>query len=108
MLNLSTDNFDGAKILDSRNILALFYATWCPFCREFLATFEESMQGRDDPVGALVDISDMNNPLWERFDIEIVPTLIGFKEGRILLRKDGVAGVGLGTRELEDAIGETR
>lgn len=108
MLNLSTDNFDGAKILDSRNILALFYATWCPFCREFLATFKESMQGRDNPVGALVDISDMNNPLWERFDIEIVPTLIGFKEGRILLRKDGVAGVGLGTRELEDAIGETR
>jgi hypothetical protein len=50
----------------------------------------------------------MNNPLWERFDVEIVPTLIGFKEGRILLRKDGVAGVGLGTRELEDAIGETR
>jgi len=108
MLNLSTDNFDGAKILDSRNVLALFYATWCPFCREFLATFEESMQGRDDPVGALVDISDMNSPLWERFNVEIVPTLIGFKDGKILLRKDGVAGIGLRARELEDAIRETR
>jgi len=108
MLNLSTDNFDGTEILDSRNILALFYAAWCPFCRTFLATFGESMQGRDDPVAALVDISDMNNPLWERFNVEIVPTLIGFKGGRILVRKDGVAGVGLGTRELEDAIRETR
>ena len=108
MLNLSTDNFDGTKIVDSRNILALFYATWCPFCTKFVATFGEFMQGRDDPVGALVDISDMNNPLWERFNVEIVPTLVGFKEGRILLRKDGVPGIGLGTRELEDAMRETR
>jgi thioredoxin 1 len=108
MLDLSTSDFDGTTLLDSRNILALFYATWCPFCRTFVLTFEESMQGRGNPLGALVDISDMNSPLWERFNVEIVPTLIGFKDGRILMRKDGVAGVGLSARELDDAIREMR
>ncbi len=64
------------------------------------------MQGREDPVGALVDISDMGDPLWERFDVEIVPTLVGFRDGEILVRKNGVPGVGLGAQELEDVLRE--
>ena len=106
MLRLGTDNFDGTKARDSRSILALFYAAWCPFCTRFLRVFEESMQGREDPVGALIDISDMGDSLWERFDVEIVPTLIGFRDGKTFVRKDGVPGVGLGVRELEDALRE--
>jgi len=106
MLRLGTDNFDGTKIRDSRSIIALFCAAWCPFCTRFLRVFEESMQGREAPVGAVVDISDTNSPLWERFDVEIVPTLVGFKNGKILVRENGVPGVGLGVQELEDALRE--
>jgi hypothetical protein len=42
--------------------------------------------------------------LWEIFQVEIVPTLIGFRDGGAIVRKDGVAGVGLGLPELEDAL----
>jgi len=52
----------------------------------------------------LVDISNVNNPLWETFDVKIVPTLVGFRNGRVIVREDGVAGVGLGICELEDAL----
>jgi thioredoxin 1 len=104
MLSLKPDSFSGTRLLDSRDILAVFYASWCPFCRRFLTIFESAMMKQNDPQGALVDISDEDSPLWETFGVEIVPTLVGFKNGAAIVRKDGVAGVGLGMPELEDAL----
>jgi len=104
MLTLTTKNFDGLRLIDPRNILAVFYADWCPFCRSFLELFERTMKNKADPVGAVVDISDTQNPLWETFEVAIVPTAIGFGNGKAVVRKNGVAGVGLGKDELEDAL----
>jgi thioredoxin-like negative regulator of GroEL len=104
MLALGIDAFTGTRPLDSRDILALFYAKWCPFSRSFLMIFEKTVKDKTEPLGALVDISDTNNPLWETFQVEIVPTLIGFKNGKTVVRKDGVAGVGLEMHELLDAL----
>jgi len=36
--------------------------------------------------------------------VDIVPTLVGFRDGLVIVRKDGVAGIGLGMPELEDAL----
>jgi thioredoxin 1 len=104
MLSLKLSDFSGTRLIDSRNILALFYASWCPFCRSFLGIFESTMIRKTNPQGALVDISDENNPLWETFKVDIVPTLIGFRDGVTIVRKDGVAGAGLGATDLQDAL----
>lgn len=106
MLVLKTDDFNGTKLLDSRSVLAVFYAGWCPFCRSFLELFETAMKEKSDPLGAVVDISDMNDPLWETFHVDIVPTLVGFKNGEVVVRKDGVAGAGLAKTQLENALRE--
>ena len=104
MLSLTSDDFVRTKLLDSRDILAVFYANWCPFCTSFLKIFEDTLMKRTNPLGALVDISDESNPLWETFEVDIVPTLVGFSNGATIVRKDGVPGVGLGMPELEDAL----
>ena len=104
MISLTPRDFTGTKLTDARNILAVFYADWCPFCRSFLTVFESAMVKKTDPLGALVDISDESNPLWETFEVDIVPTLVGFRDGLVIVRKDGVAGIGLGMPELEDAL----
>ena len=106
MLSLKPDDFSGTRLLDSRNVLAVFYANWCPFCRRFLTLFEGTMMKKTNPQGALVDISDEDNPLWETFEVNVVPTLVGFRDGAAIVRKDGTAGVGLGAPELEDALRE--
>jgi thioredoxin 1 len=106
MLVFKTDDFNGTKLLDSRSVLAVFYAGWCPFCRSFLRLFEAVMKEKSDSLGAMVDISDMNDSLWETFDVDIVPTLVGFRNGEIVVRKNGVAGAGLGKAELDDALRE--
>ena len=52
---------------------------------------------------ARVDVSDYDNKLWEVFNIEVVPTIVLFKSGKPVWRKDGVLGRGLS----EDVIKET-
>lgn len=44
---------------------------------------------------AVVDLTDLENPLWETFDILVVPTVVVFNDGETALRKDGVLGRGL-------------
>jgi len=104
MLRLEIEDFAGTRLLDPRSILTVFHAGWCPFCRGFLTLFEDTMKDMTDPVAAIVDISDTNGPLWETFEVDIVPTLVGFKNGEAVVRKDGVAGVGLDISELQDAV----
>jgi thiol-disulfide isomerase/thioredoxin len=104
MISLTFRDFSGTALLDPRSVLTLFYADWCPFCRSFLTIFESAMVKSAEPLGALVNISDENNPLWETFKVDIVPTLVGFRDGLVKVRKDGVASIGLGMPELEDAL----
>jgi hypothetical protein len=50
---------------------------------------------------AFTDISDEKNPLWETFRIKLVPTLIGFKDGLLIARRDAQPGGGLQKSDLE-------
>ncbi len=84
---------------------ALFYAEWCPFCTSFYPQFEKAMDGKSISW-ADVDISDMDDPLWETFDINVVPTIIVFKEGQAVFRKDGILGRGLSQKALDETIVE--
>ncbi len=104
MISLTPRDFSGATLIDPRSILTLFYADWCPFCKSFLTVFESALVRRTEPLGALANISDESNPLWEIFKVDIVPTLVGFREGLVIARKDGTPGIGLGMPELEDAL----
>lgn len=51
-----------------------------------------------------MDISDYENPLWETFRIGVVPTIIIFKEGKAVFRKDGVLGRGLSQKAIDESM----
>jgi len=80
----------------------LFLASWCPFCRRFQPTFEAAAN-RNGISWDYADVSDDDNILWKTFNIEIVPTVIVFKNGKPTWRRDGLPGIGLPA----DAIKET-
>ncbi len=71
-----------------------FVADWCPFCRAFLAPFSE-LRGAGPFEIAFGDVTDEESPLWDDFRIEVVPTVLGFRDGRAVYRRNGVRGVGL-------------
>lgn len=96
---------DLSSILDNYGrVLALFHASWCPFCRSFLPVFEKN-SGEGDSTNILkVKIDDETNPLWAEFSIEVVPTIILFNDGRVASRLDGTLGRGLTEEQLKNFL----
>ncbi|MEM3030424.1 MAG: thioredoxin family protein [Candidatus Micrarchaeia archaeon] len=92
-----------ARVLaKEKRVAALFYATWCPFCRAFLPVFRAAELEGWSRLEVVIDEDD--NPLWEKYSINIVPTVLFFENGKISLRLDGRAGRGLSGEELEATI----
>ena len=74
----------------------MFYADWCPFCQKFKRTFEAFASTYNDD----------DNPLWDRFSINIVPTLIAFNKSEIIARRDSKMGFGLNKSDLDSILNE--
>jgi len=88
-------------------VVAVFLASWCPFCRRFQPVFE-TVAKTSGTAWASVDISDEANELWDEFRIVIVPTVVIFKDGKAVWRKDGIAGRGLSENVVKEAIGQMK
>jgi thioredoxin-like negative regulator of GroEL len=84
-----------------------FSADWCPFCRAFRALFDAVPA---DPAYhlAIGDLTSEENPLWETMGVEIVPTLVVFRDGKAIFRVDGVGGAGLTSEDLDRAVAAAR
>ncbi len=68
----------------------------------------ESALSSNSVLWAEVDISDTEDPLWETFDIKVVPTVIIFKDGQSTFRRDGLLGRGLSRKALEETVEEMK
>jgi len=104
MERLGAADFDGTQLRRSGTWAVAFLADWCPFCRAFRRLFD-----RFDGAGAfrtaVADVTDEASPLWDRFHIEVVPTLLAFRDGPVIHRIDGVPMEGLQEGDLENLRG---
>jgi thioredoxin 1 len=81
-------------------VFVLFYASWCPFSQEFLPMFEKFAEGKTQSCTRVK--TDDKASLCEEYSIDVVPTVIFFKNGKIAKRLDGMPGVGLDEKQLMD------
>lgn len=93
--------FRGEKLERPGDWGVCFLADWCPFCQEFRRRFEKLDGTAPFPI-AVADVTDLESPLWDVFHIDVVPTLIAFRDGRVVWRKDGIHGAGLRQGDLGD------
>jgi thioredoxin 1 len=100
---LGPSDFNGKRLKKSGTVAVLFAAEWCPFCRRFSPIFESALAGKGMPT-ALADLSDLGNPLWETFDIQVVPTVMVFKDGQLIHRLNGVLGQGLPDNAMSEVL----
>ncbi len=92
---------DLSAILEkNEKVLALFYATWCPYCVNFVPIFDKKIVSFR--VGSVIHVllDDYDNQLWDDYDIEAVPTVLFFEKGKVTKRLDGRFGVGLNEKQL--------
>lgn len=93
------DNAEGlADVLKmNERVVALFHASWCPFCVDFLPVFKKCAQGQ--AVDFLI-VKDDEETLGDRYGVQVFPTVLFFQKGKVARRLDGTLGVGLNEKQL--------
>ena len=104
MEHVKPEEFDTRILKNGKKTLVLFYASWCPFCTNFKPTFDSSKIESANKMAALVDEDE--NPLWDRFNIQAVPTVIAFENGKIIARRDARKNVGLTQSDMTSLVNE--
>jgi thioredoxin 1 len=99
---ISSSSELAAVVRSQPRALVLLYATWCPFCRDFLPGFERAVAGREMSLVRLC--LDDDESAADTYQVEVYPTLLFFENGALASRLDGKLGVGLSERQLQNFI----
>src|SRR5512143_2523502 len=73
-----------AAVHSRDKLMVLFYASWCPFSQAFLRTYL-AHAASGDPCYARIIVDD-EDPLVDRFRINVFPTVLFFENGRVARR----------------------
>ena len=105
MQNIGHEEFVQTVMESDDKYLVLFYADWCPFCAKFKPIFE-AYEGKLQYRLAGAKVNDDDNPLWDMFKIESIPSMIAFNNGEVVTRRDAKRGVGLTKDDMESIVKE--
>ena len=84
-----------AELKKNKEVLALFYSSWCPYCIRFVPTFDKDAAKLGFKNVIYVLLEDYDNSMWDDYDIPAVPTIILFEDGKVCKRLDAKLGKGL-------------
>ena len=93
-------------ILKSKpKVYALFYASWCPHSQRFLPIFKE--YAKSNPDECLTVMIDFKADLCDKYSIDYYPTVLLFKNEKLLKRLDAAPGLGLTKAQLLELTSTT-
>ena len=99
---LIDNEHDLDKILKTNDrVIALVYASWCPFCKRFLPVFQKYAQEEQQ---YFLCVQDDEERIGEKYSIDVFPTVLFFEKGSLAKRLDGERGVGLSEEQLVEFI----
>ena len=103
-ITLNESNFEQEVLKSDKPVLVDFWATWCGPCRMLAPLVSQLAEKYSDfiKVGK-VDV-DENPLLAQSFNISSIPTLIFFKDGKILSQRVGGAPMGVLEAFIKDAL----
>ncbi|HSZ71896.1 MAG TPA: thioredoxin [Cytophagaceae bacterium] len=82
-------SFD-SLIKGSQLVLVDFYATWCGPCKTMAPILEQVASSVKDRAKIIKIDVDRNPVVASTYRVQGVPTLVLFKEGKVLWRQSGV------------------
>ena len=87
-LNITKENYQTEVVESDKPVLLDFWATWCGPCRMIAPTVEEIAAERSDIKVGKVNV-DEQAQLANRYGIESIPTVLIFKDGKLVERAVG-------------------
>ncbi len=89
-----------ALINSEMPVLADFYADWCGPCKMMAPVLEEVARSLHGKMKVIKIDTDKNPAVTAQYGIQGIPTLILFKQGKILWRQSGA----MAKHQLENAL----
>lgn len=89
-IELTQSNFKSEVIDSDIPVLVDFWATWCGPCRMIAPTIEEIANEFDGKIKVGKVNVDDNMGLATEYRIEVIPTLLFFKNGAVIKKTTGV------------------
>ena len=88
-MEILNDTDFGSKVLEAKKpVLVDFFATWCGPCRQMLPIVTEISEELPEIDVYKMDVDEAPNTP-ETLDIQSLPTLIIFKDGKPVAKKTG-------------------
>lgn len=83
-INLTKENFEEEVLHQSGTVLVDFWATWCGPCRMLAPVIEEIAIEKDGEIKVCKVNVDDEPELAKKYRISSIPTLVVFKDGKII------------------------
>lgn len=101
MKQANKENFE--ELIKQKLVLVDFYATWCGPCAKQSEELERICNSRAEKFYDIVKVNvDENSELADKYEIESIPTLILFKDGKPIKEHIGF----MSAEEVENMIEE--
>ena len=101
---LNDSNFEQEVLKSDKPVLVDFWATWCGPCRMLAPLISQiAIKFSDRIKVGKVDV-DENPVLAESFNISSIPTLLFFKDGKVVSQRVGGAPMAVLEAFINDAL----
>lgn len=86
--HINEENFENEVLKSKSPILVDFFATWCGPCQMLGPVLERIGNSRAEFDIAKVDV-DQAQELAIKYGVEVVPTIVIFKDGKVMNKIEG-------------------
>ena len=85
---ISKENFESEVLKSDKPVLVDFWATWCGPCAMLAPIIKEIADENPDIKVCKADV-DENMELAQQYKISVVPTILAFKDGKLVNQLSG-------------------